>query len=49
MDIIFWSFFQVKWSVIISNKHGIRELLYELLNGLRLKEIKKDQENLSTS
>ena len=46
MDLIFWDllllyqvFFslQVKWSLIISDKHGITELSLELLNDLRLK------------
>ena len=45
MDIIFWDillfyqiFFspQVKWSVIISNKHSIHELPHELPNDLRI-------------
>ena len=31
---------QVKWSVIISNKHGIYELPLELANGLNHENIK---------
>ena len=47
MDIIFWDFLipyqiffspQVKRTVIISNKHGIYELPYELPNDLRLRK-----------
>ena len=46
MGIIFWDFLMfyqiflsphVKWSVIISNKHGIYELPHELTNDLRLR------------
>ena len=46
--IIFWDILmfdkifvspQVKWMVIISNKHGIYELPYELPNDLRLKTL----------
>ena len=46
MAIIFWDFlmfyqifflFQVKWSVIIGNKHGIYELPEDLPNNLRLR------------
>ena len=56
--IIFWDFFifyqiflspRVKRSAIISNKHGIHELPHELPNNLKLKEIRKYQENLKTS
>ena len=45
MFIIFWDILideqilfspQVKWSVIISNKHGIYELPYKLPNDLRV-------------
>ena len=41
---------QVKRKAIISNKHGIYELPYELPNDLRLRswEVKKYQENLKT-
>ena len=60
MDIIFWDFLilyqiffsqQVKQSVIISNKHGIYELLHELLNNLRLElpETSKHKKNIKTS
>ena len=63
MVIIFWDLLmfdqilmfdlspQVKWSLIISNKHDIYKLPRELLNGLRLailEEIRKYQENLKT-
>ena len=46
MNKIFWEFWllyqiffspQVKWSVIISNKHGIHELPHKLPNTLRLR------------
>ena len=40
---------QVKRNMIISNKHGTCDLPHELLNDLRLKEIRKYQENLKTS
>ena len=49
MDIIFWDFLilyqiffspQVKWSVIISNKHSIYDLSHELSNELRLFDLK---------
>ena len=53
MDIIFWGLFTTnEGSVIISNKHGIYELPYELSINLILlgsKEIRTDQENLKTS
>ena len=42
---------KVKQSSIISNKHGIYELSYEMLNDLNLEssEILKGQKNLKTS
>ena len=57
LAIIFWDFLmfyqifvsaQVKWIVIISNKHGIYELPHELPNDLRLR-ILGNQEILRTS
>ena len=50
MEIIFWNFLilyqtffspQVKWSVIISNKHDIYDLPQALPNDLRLKDLRK--------
>ena len=40
---------QVKRIVIISKKHGIYELIAELLNNLESQKFRKDHENLSTS
>ena len=46
MVIMFWDFLifeqiifspQVKWSVIVSNKHGMYELLNQLPNNLKLR------------
>ena len=40
---------QVKRILIVSNKHGIYELPNELPNDLRVRKIRKYQEDLKTS
>ena len=41
-DLMFYQIYhsvQVKWSTIISNKHGLYELPHELSNDLRLRRV----------
>ena len=49
--VLFYQIFllpQVKRSVIISNKHGMQELTYELTNKLKIRKLGNIRKNLKT-